>query len=90
MMKTQIGLGVLAIPSALDVLGMAPGIVCLIIMACITTWSGTVIGTFKLQHRQMYSIDDAGAIVCGLPGRVVLSAAFCLCMYPVDAVEVDR
>ncbi|KAL4920414.1 transmembrane amino acid transporter protein-domain-containing protein [Aspergillus aurantiobrunneus] len=78
MMKTQIGLGVLAIPSALDVLGMVPGILCLLAVACITTWSEYVIGTFKLQHREVYSIDDAGGIMFGLPGRVVLSAAFCL------------
>ncbi|KAL4757015.1 transmembrane amino acid transporter protein-domain-containing protein [Aspergillus foveolatus] len=78
MMKTQIGLGVLAIPSALDVLGLVPGIICMVVVACITTWSGYTIGTFKLSHREMYSIDDAGAIMFGLPGRVVLSSAFCL------------
>ena len=81
MMKTQIGLGVLAIPSALDVLGMVPGIICLVAMAVITTWSGYVIGTFKLRHREVYSIDDAGAIILGLPGRAFLATGFCLCMY---------
>lgn len=81
MMKTQIGMGVLAIPSALDVLGMVPGIICLVIVACITTWSGYIIGTFKLQHREVYSIDDAGQIMFGLPGRIILSAGFCLCMF---------
>ncbi|BCS19253.1 uncharacterized protein APUU_12081S [Aspergillus puulaauensis] len=78
MMKTQIGMGVLAIPSALDVLGMVPGVICLVIVACITTWSGYIIGTFKLQHREVYSIDDAGQIMFGLPGRIILSAGFCL------------
>ncbi|KAL4802254.1 transmembrane amino acid transporter protein-domain-containing protein [Aspergillus unguis] len=78
MMKTQIGLGVLAIPSALDTLGMGPGLACLIVIACITTWSDYVIGTFKLRHREVYSIDDAGFIMFGMPGRVVLSAGFCL------------
>ncbi|KAJ5231510.1 uncharacterized protein N7469_006098 [Penicillium citrinum] len=78
MMKTQIGLGVLAIPSAFNILGMAPGIVCLLVMAFITTWSGYIIGTFKLQHREVYSIDDAGDILFGLPGRVYLATGFCL------------
>ncbi|CAI7582203.1 unnamed protein product [Penicillium bialowiezense] len=78
MMKTQIGLGVLAIPSALDVLGMVPGIICLIAMAIITTWSGYVIGTFKLRHREVYSVDDAGGIIFGFPGRAFLSTGFCL------------
>ena len=80
MMKTQIGLGVLAIPSALDVLGMVPGIICLLAMAVITTWSGYVIGTFKLRHREVYSIDDAGGVMFGLTGRAILSTGFCLCM----------
>ncbi|CAI7652273.1 unnamed protein product [Penicillium manginii] len=78
MMKTQIGLGVLAIPSALDVLGMVPGIICLLTIACITTWSGYIIGDFKINHPGVYSIDDAGGIMFGLPGRVVLSVGFCL------------
>lgn len=79
MMKTQIGLGVLAIPSALNALGMVPGVICLVVIAIITTWSGYVIGTFKLQHRQVYSIDDAGGIMFGLVGRSALSVGFCLC-----------
>jgi amino acid permease len=82
MMKTQIGLGVLAIPSALDVLGMIPGIICLLTIACITTWSGYIIGDFKINHPGVYSIDDAGGIMFGLPGRVVLSVGFCLCTVP--------
>lgn len=90
MMKTQIGLGVLAIPSALDALGMVPGIICLVAMACITTWSGYIIGTFKLQHREVYSIDDAGGIMFGLTGRAYLSAGFCLCMHPDQIILEER
>lgn len=70
MMKTQIGLGVLAIPSALNALGMVPGVICLVVVAIITTWSRYVIGAFKLQHREIYSIDDAGGIMFGLIGRL--------------------
>ncbi|CAG8122158.1 unnamed protein product [Penicillium salamii] len=90
MMKTQIGLGVLAIPSALDVLGMVPGIICLLAMAVTTTWSGYVIGTFKLRHREVYSIDDAGGIVLGLTGRGILSTGFCLCMFFYQSLLTDH
>jgi amino acid permease len=82
MMKTQIGLGVLSIPTALDSLGMIPGVICLCIIACICTWSNYVIGTFKLNHREVYGIDDAGALMFGPAGRGILSVAFCLCKYP--------
>ncbi|GLI74663.1 hypothetical protein PoHVEF18_002909 [Penicillium ochrochloron] len=78
MMKTQIGLGVLSIPTALDSLGMIPGVICLCIIACICTWSNYIIGTFKLNHREVYGIDDAGALMFGPAGRGVLSVAFCL------------
>ncbi|KAJ5328370.1 hypothetical protein N7452_008760 [Penicillium brevicompactum] len=78
MMKTQIGLGVLAVPTAFDTLGIVPGVICLSLVACIITWSNCVIGTFKLNHPEIYSIDDAGALIFGRIGRGVLSVAFCL------------
>lgn len=78
MMKTQIGLGVLSIPAVFDTLGMAPGLICLIAIAVITTWSDYMVGVFKLNHREVYGIDDAGGIMFGRVGREFLGAAFCL------------
>ncbi|KAK2029003.1 transmembrane amino acid transporter [Colletotrichum zoysiae] len=78
MMKTQIGLGVLSIPSIFDTLGMVPGVVLLCVIGGITTWSDFVVGTFKLRHPQVYGIDDAGELMFGRLGREVLGAAFCL------------
>ncbi|KAH6871651.1 transmembrane amino acid transporter protein-domain-containing protein [Thelonectria olida] len=78
MMKTQIGLGVLSIPSAFDVLGIVPGVICLIVIAAITTWSDYMVGYFKLRHPQVYGIDDAGGLMFGRIGREVLGAAFVL------------
>jgi amino acid permease len=79
MMKSQIGLGVLSIPTAFDTLGLIPGILCLLAVAVITTWSDYMIGVFKLHHRAVYGIDDAGALMFGRIGREVLGIAFCLC-----------
>lgn len=79
MMKTQIGLGVLSIPAVFDVLGMIPGVICLLLIAGITTWSDYVVGVFKLRHRAVYGIDDAGQLMFGKAGRSVLGIAFCLC-----------
>ncbi|KAK0386733.1 hypothetical protein NLU13_6569 [Sarocladium strictum] len=78
MIKTQVGLGVLSIPAAFDVLGMIPGIICLCAVAVITTWSGWVVGDFKLRHAEVYSIDDAGAIMFGRIGREFFGAALCI------------
>lgn len=79
MMKTQIGLGVLSIPAAFDTLGIVPGVLCLVAIGAITTWSDYMIGVFKLQHREVYGIDDVGHLIFGLPGRIVLGSAFVLC-----------
>ncbi|KAI0490066.1 transmembrane amino acid transporter protein-domain-containing protein [Xylaria cf. heliscus] len=79
MMKTQIGLGVLSIPSAFHVLGLIPGLIILISIAAITTWSDYMVGVFKLLHPGVYSIDDAGAMMFGRAGRYFFGTAFCLC-----------
>lgn len=38
MTKTQVGIGVLSIPKAFDILGLVPGIFTLLAVAVITTW----------------------------------------------------
>lgn len=87
MMKTQIGLGVLSIPMAFDTLGIVPGVLCLCAIAAVTTWSDYVIGTFKLNHREVYGIDDAAALMFGPIGRWALSVIFCLCMLPYEQMN---
>jgi amino acid permease len=78
MMKSQLGLGVLSIPAAFDVLGLIPGIICLCMVSMMTTWAGWVIGDFKLRHVHVYSIDDAGALMFGRFGREFFGAALCI------------
>ncbi|KAJ5797389.1 amino acid transporter [Penicillium pulvis] len=78
MMKSQIGLGVLSIPGALDTLGMIPGVVILITVATITTWSDYMVGVFKLRHREVYSIGDVGGMLFGRPGKIFFGVAFVL------------
>ena len=80
-MKTQIGLGVLSIPASFDTLGMIPGIIILLVIAVITTWSDYMIGVFKLRHPSVYNIDDVGGMLFGRVGRIAFGAAFCLCKY---------
>lgn len=80
MVKTQIGLGVLSIPLNFDVLGLIPGVICLCVVAAITTWSDYIVGVFKLRHREVYGIDDAGRLMFGRVGREILGIAFCLCL----------
>lgn len=77
-MKTQIGLGVLSIPLVFDTLGMIPGIIVLIAIAVITKWSDYVVGIFKLNHPEVYGIDDVGKMIFGKPGQIVMGTVFVL------------
>lgn len=81
MMKSMIGLGVLSIPAAFDSLGLVPGVICLLCIAVITTWSDYMIGVFKLKHPEVYGIDDVGGLLAGRIGYWIMGGAFCLCEY---------
>ncbi|KAL3295879.1 transmembrane amino acid transporter [Colletotrichum asianum] len=78
MMKTQIGLGVLSMPSIFDVLGIVPGVIILCTIAGITTWSDYMVGVFKLRHPQVYGMDDVGELLFGRIGREAFGAFFVL------------
>ena len=79
MLKSQIGIGVLSIPSAFDTLGLIPGLICLLFIAGVATWSGYTVGPFKLHHPQVYGLDDAGMIVAGPIARELMAGGFTLC-----------
>lgn len=79
MMKTQIGLGILSLPSAFDTLGLIPGVICLLIVAVVTGWSSWIVGVFKLRHPEIYGIEDVGDKLFGHFGREFFGVAFALC-----------
>ncbi|VUC22160.1 unnamed protein product [Clonostachys rosea] len=78
MMKTQIGLGVLSLPKVFDLVGMVPGVLLLCIVAATATWTSCMVGVFKFQHREVYSMDDAGRLMFGKIGYFFFGVAFCL------------
>ncbi|KAF5007147.1 hypothetical protein FDECE_6500 [Fusarium decemcellulare] len=78
MLKTQFGLGVLSIPSVLNTLGIIPGVICVCAISAITTWSNYIVGQFKIKHREVYGIDDAGDLMFGRIGREFLAAGICI------------
>ncbi|PIG82840.1 amino acid transporter [Aspergillus arachidicola] len=73
-MKTQFGLGVLAILWILNTLGLVPGVVCLCAIASVSTWANYVIGTFKVRHPEVYGINDAASLMFGRIGRELFGA----------------
>ncbi|KAF4335217.1 neutral amino acid permease [Fusarium beomiforme] len=78
MMKMCIGLGILSIPSGFDILGLIPVVICLLVIGAITTWTGYMVGIFKINHPEVYGLGDTGAILFGPIGRYVFGGAFCI------------
>ena len=89
-MKTQFGLGVLSFPSVFDTLGMIPGVIMLLVIGCIATWSSYMVGVFKVNHREVYGVDDVGRLMFCRVGREVLAAAFLGRMLPCWSGPADR
>ena len=84
MLKTQIGLGVLSIPSVFNTLGLIPGVILLLVIAVMTSWSNYIVGVFKLAHPDVYGIDDVGRKLFGRAGYEFFGITFALCKSTVD------
>jgi amino acid permease len=78
MIKIQFGLGVLVMPSILDTLGMVPGIIILIVLGLLTSWTDWIVGTFKIAHPDVYTLADVGMLMFGKVGREVLFGMYWL------------
>ncbi|TXT10864.1 hypothetical protein VHUM_02369 [Vanrija humicola] len=76
LLKTQVGLGVLAMPSMLQMVGAVPGTLIIVGLGILTTWCDYVVGTFKRNHPEVYSVADAGYIMFGTFGRELFSFAY--------------
>ncbi|KAJ5353256.1 hypothetical protein N7452_002230 [Penicillium brevicompactum] len=75
MIAETISLGILALPKALATLGLVPGIVAIVAIGIISTYTGYTIGQFKCRYVQVHSMADAGEILMGRFGRSTLDAA---------------
>jgi amino acid permease len=71
----NVSLGVLALPQALAILGIVPGICCIIFLGLIATYTGWLIGEFKLANPGMQSFADCGMLIAGPIGREVMAVA---------------
>ncbi|AFR96003.2 neutral amino acid transporter [Cryptococcus neoformans C23] len=80
MIKLTIALGVLAMPQVLLDVGAVPGVIIIIAVALLTTWSGLVIGQFKRNHPEVYSMDGVGYVLAGKWGREFFSFVYPLFM----------
>ncbi|KAK4049683.1 hypothetical protein OIV83_003958 [Microbotryomycetes sp. JL201] len=80
LMKAQIGLGVLGIPQVFSTVGLVPGIILILVIAAMTTFSSVIIGHWKVNHPATHSIADVGKTMGGVVGREVLGGIYWLYM----------
>ncbi|WVQ96884.1 hypothetical protein IAU59_003991 [Kwoniella sp. CBS 9459] len=76
MLKTIIALGVLAMPTVLSATGGVPGALIIFVIGLLTTWTGNVVGQFKRNHPEVYSMDGVGYVLAGKWGREFYSVAY--------------
>ncbi|GAA6010601.1 hypothetical protein JCM10207_007757 [Rhodosporidiobolus poonsookiae] len=74
--KSQVGVGVLSLPSAFGTLGLVPGLLVFFFFAITTGWTDYYIGVFKMNHPGVYSLSDCGELMFGPVGREVFGVAY--------------
>ncbi|EGE06609.1 N amino acid transport system protein [Trichophyton mentagrophytes] len=75
MIAETISLGILSLPSAVAALGIVPAVVIIISLGLLATYTGYVIGQFKMKYPHVHNMADAGDVLMGPIGREVLGAA---------------
>jgi hypothetical protein len=75
MIAETISLGILSLPSVLAKVGMVPGIILIVALGIIATYTGYVFYQFKLEYPHVHNMADVGEVLLGKVGREVLGAA---------------
>ncbi|KAF5334265.1 hypothetical protein D9611_014576 [Ephemerocybe angulata] len=85
MTKSNLGLGVLALPTVFSTLGIVPGIICIVVVQSIIAYCSIIIGSFKIRHPEVYGLPDAGGVVFGRIGREFLYLVYCILLVFITA-----
>ncbi|KEF58131.1 uncharacterized protein A1O9_06054 [Exophiala aquamarina CBS 119918] len=75
MVAETISLGILSLPQAMSTVGAVPGLILLLFFGAFASYSGLVIGQFKLQHPHVHSMGCAGQVLFGKWGGIVIGCA---------------
>ncbi|KAL7271786.1 hypothetical protein RUND412_005437 [Rhizina undulata] len=75
MIAETISLGILSLPSSLQILGIIPGMILLLGLGIIATYTGYVLGQFRMRYPQIHTFAEAGYIIWGPVGREVFAGA---------------
>ncbi|KAF5004539.1 hypothetical protein FDECE_8971 [Fusarium decemcellulare] len=78
LMKLCFATGVLAIPSAFNVVGYGPGIILLVAWGSLTTYYAYVMYVFRMKYPGVHNIADAAAVIGGPIAREIAGILFLL------------
>lgn len=74
----EVGIGVLSLPSALQTLGLIPGIIVILGFGSLTTYCGYILVQFYRRYPMVTNLVDCALYVGGKPFEYFLGAAFIL------------
>lgn len=63
--KVQLGIGVIGVPKTFSTLGYVPGLVSLLILSALCTYTGILCGQIRLIHPEILSPSELGSILFG-------------------------
>ena len=75
MIAETVSLGILSLPSALATIGFVPGIVLIIGLGLLATYTGYVLGQYKAAYPRVHNLADALEVMWGPFGREFGGAA---------------
>lgn len=75
MIAETISLGVLSLPSVLATIGFVPGIILIIALGLLATYTGYVLGQYKAAYPNVHNLADALEVMWGPFGREFGGAA---------------
>jgi amino acid permease len=88
MLAENVSLGVLALPQALAILGLVPGLLCICFLGLIATYTGWLIGEFKLAYPRVQSFADCGELIAGPIGRETMAIGSVLILIFISGAHV--
>lgn len=69
MIAETISLGILSLPSTLAAVGLVPGIILIVGLGAVSTYTGYVFWQFKMRYPHVHNMADVGEIFLGPVGR---------------------
>ncbi|KAK8153149.1 transmembrane amino acid transporter protein-domain-containing protein [Phyllosticta citrichinensis] len=76
MIAENISLGILSLPAVMSAIGLGPGLIVLLCLCLITTYSGYLYYIFKIKYPFINNVADVGGVIFGPWGQELVGLAY--------------